>query len=405
MATWVDDPVVSSPAQAQANDWQNDPVEPQEDWQKDPVEVAPPPQPPPSPTPDTDAAVASTFGNRKDGTPKGYGFFGPIRTPDGMDATEKSIGVQIGGQETEIPSLVPTLTQDEVNQMVSGGKPTPEIVQKARAHAEERLSRGLSPFAGENEPPVAPAGMIIPRSGAQMESLGAREFLETPQSRAAGEPRGMGDQPAFPIPRVPQQQGLLAQAAAGTVNIGSQLAEMAETPAIIASLPVAAARPIQALFSGQAFQDIRAAYQEAGQPGTTFQHGLELGGRAVLDAIFGTKMAEGAVMPHGVPGRVEPQPRVTPGTEARAPVSIEAPIKPTEGGEPNAIEQGNAQVQTPPAPLREQEGAGSGVTPAGDRYNVGREAQGAEAGGAVPQAEQVPSQRRRCRLRSLNLVR
>ena len=59
-------------------------------------------------------------------------------------------------------------------------------------------------------------------------------------------------------------------------------------------------------------------------------------------------------------------------------------------------EQGNAQMEARAAPLGEQEGAGSGVTPAGDSYNVDEKPrrEGAEEGG-IPQAEEITNQRRR----------
>jgi len=80
---------------------------------------------------------------------KGLGYFGPLQRPDGKVSTELSIGVNIDGQEMEIPSLVPTLTQDEVNYLLSGKEPTKEIVDKAVDHAKRRLNEGKSPFADE----------------------------------------------------------------------------------------------------------------------------------------------------------------------------------------------------------------------------------------------------------------
>jgi len=100
------------------------------------------------------------YGNRTDGTPKGTGFFGELQRPDGKVSTELAIGVNFDGQEVEIPSLVPTLTQEEIDYLLSGGKPTPEIVQKAVVHAKQRMTQGRSPFAeeGEQRPPSYRAG-------------------------------------------------------------------------------------------------------------------------------------------------------------------------------------------------------------------------------------------------------
>ena len=70
-----------------------------------------------------------------------------MKRPDGKVSTEISIGVNINGKETEIPTLVPTLTKDEIDYLLKGGKPTKEIVDKAVKHAKKRMSQGLSPFA------------------------------------------------------------------------------------------------------------------------------------------------------------------------------------------------------------------------------------------------------------------
>jgi hypothetical protein len=87
------------------------------------------------------------YGKRADGTPKGGGYFGELKRPDGGISTELSIGVQIDGKETEIPLLVPTLTQNEVDHLLAGKEPTKGMVQKAVDHARFRINNGKSPFA------------------------------------------------------------------------------------------------------------------------------------------------------------------------------------------------------------------------------------------------------------------
>jgi hypothetical protein len=94
----------------------------------------------------------ATYGARADGTSKGMGYFGELATSDGGIATEYSEGTQINGKEIQIPMLVPTLTQEELNYMLHNVIPandrTPDhIFRKALAHAKHRLSQGLSPFA------------------------------------------------------------------------------------------------------------------------------------------------------------------------------------------------------------------------------------------------------------------
>ena len=90
-------------------------------------------------------------GFRADSTKKGLGYFGELKRPDGQVSTEISIGVEIDGKEIEIPTLVPTLTQDEINYLLKGGEPTDDIVDKAVKHAKERIKYGKSPFAQKGE--------------------------------------------------------------------------------------------------------------------------------------------------------------------------------------------------------------------------------------------------------------
>jgi len=91
------------------------------------------------------------FGYAPSGRKKGPGFLGTLVRPDGLISTELSIGVNLDGKETEIPALVPTLTKDEINYLLKGGKPTKEIVDKAVEHAKKRMLQGLNPFAQEGE--------------------------------------------------------------------------------------------------------------------------------------------------------------------------------------------------------------------------------------------------------------
>jgi hypothetical protein len=91
---------------------------------------------------------------RADGTAKGDGFFGVLKRPDGKVSTEISIGVPIDGKETEIPTLVPTLTRGEVTLLLvmkEGGKVPDSIVRKAVDYAKQRIKAGKSPFAQAGE--------------------------------------------------------------------------------------------------------------------------------------------------------------------------------------------------------------------------------------------------------------
>src|SRR6266853_6195678 len=87
-------------------------------------------------------------------TPKGLGYFGPLALPDGGVKGEWSVGVTIDGKQTEIPSIVPTLTKDELAKILTM-KPSdpwpPSVLQKAIAHARQRIAAGKDPFAGPGE--------------------------------------------------------------------------------------------------------------------------------------------------------------------------------------------------------------------------------------------------------------
>jgi len=97
---------------------------------------------------------AQFYGRRPDGSTKGKGYFGELARPDKRVSTEISIGVPIGGKETLIPSMVPTLNKAELDELLSlpeGKIPSLAIRQKAQAHAEERMKKGLPFFASTDE--------------------------------------------------------------------------------------------------------------------------------------------------------------------------------------------------------------------------------------------------------------
>lgn len=86
------------------------------------------------------------YGTRPDGTQKGRGYLGEVPTPDGRVMTEYSVGVDFGNGEQDIPSLVPTLTPEQI-QMVARERMNDEIIRKAVEFARSRAMFGLSPYA------------------------------------------------------------------------------------------------------------------------------------------------------------------------------------------------------------------------------------------------------------------
>lgn len=161
---------------------------------------------PPSGTPPVDR---QSWGRRADGSLKGEGFLGPIQRPDGKVSSEISVGVNIDGKEVEIPTLVPTLTQEErdwlINNDISDPKAIPaSIIQKAVDFARPRIAAGKSPFAqpGEQQtsassaqPAITPTPKQIPASVGKPPTFGPRRVFATPEETYAAQARGkaMGD--------------------------------------------------------------------------------------------------------------------------------------------------------------------------------------------------------------------
>ena len=114
------------------------------------------------------APIAGSMGAgrmvREDGTIKGEGFFGPVRHSAGTSATELSTGhgppasfPYTHKDEMLYPSMVPTLSREELSTMLAGGENWPaSIYQKAKSHAIARLAQGKSPFAQVGEQYPAP---------------------------------------------------------------------------------------------------------------------------------------------------------------------------------------------------------------------------------------------------------
>ena len=96
-------------------------------------------------------APSEGFGVRSDGSEKGLGYFGVLQRPDGDVSTELSIGVEIDGEEVELPLLVPGLSREQIDHLLDGNEPSREIVDIAVEHAMSRRRQGLSPFAQDGE--------------------------------------------------------------------------------------------------------------------------------------------------------------------------------------------------------------------------------------------------------------
>lgn len=111
------------------------------------------------------AADPASWDKREDGSQKGNGFLGLLQRPDGGVSSEISIGVEVNGKEMEVPTMVPTLNQKELDYLMTH-KPDPatmpkSIVQKAIAFAQQRMADGKPVFAGPDDAPQAGASRQI----------------------------------------------------------------------------------------------------------------------------------------------------------------------------------------------------------------------------------------------------
>lgn len=104
------------------------------------------------------AANEANWQKREDGTSKGHGFLGLLKRPDGRVSSEISIGTEINGKEVEIPTMIPTLSQKELDYLMTHSPdsrtlPT-SIIHKAVEFAKRRIAAGKSPFASASESPL-----------------------------------------------------------------------------------------------------------------------------------------------------------------------------------------------------------------------------------------------------------
>lgn len=80
-------------------------------------------------------------------SPKRHGYFGAIQSAEGLPITELSSAFELNGKTIRHPLVVPTLTEQEISLLQSGGEPTQSIYDKAQAWAMGRIQKGQDPFA------------------------------------------------------------------------------------------------------------------------------------------------------------------------------------------------------------------------------------------------------------------
>jgi hypothetical protein len=132
------------------------------------------------------------------GKPKGLGHLGPLLRSDGKTVeSEYSIDGEINGKPTQYPSIVPTLTKEEVNTLLNAkdsDKLPDSIYQKAEAYATQRVNAGKDPFAGPGEQqnlyPEIPRQKVTPNGTKfefpQAKATGDKSFLDSFSEEAKG---------------------------------------------------------------------------------------------------------------------------------------------------------------------------------------------------------------------------
>lgn len=92
---------------------------------------------------------------RGDGSVKGSGWHGTFKNAKGQDVTEYTVGVEIGGKEYEIPTIVPSLSTEEIASVLKAsedGSPVSEqVMEKAVDWAKNMLKNDRSFFADKTE--------------------------------------------------------------------------------------------------------------------------------------------------------------------------------------------------------------------------------------------------------------
>lgn len=152
------------------------------------------------------------FGVRADNTQKGRGFLGVLNRPGGGVSTELSVGINFDGKETEIPTLIPTLDENEKSHLLGGGKPTQEIINKAVIHAKQRMAQGKSPFVQEGEQTMPQFSLQQ-----QLEALAPEELEQLKQHFLGEVETQRGGSPTTETP-TPGRNRILGEAARGVTS-------------------------------------------------------------------------------------------------------------------------------------------------------------------------------------------
>ena len=94
-------------------------------------------------------------GARPDGTAKGQGWLGELPTSDGQVMTELTASSDVDGAPMQYPLITPNQGFKDLSNVLTGGRPTPEMYEQAIKHAIHTKMSGrkspyvYDPFAGD----------------------------------------------------------------------------------------------------------------------------------------------------------------------------------------------------------------------------------------------------------------
>jgi hypothetical protein len=170
---------------------------------------------------------------RPDNTVKGTGFLGAIPRFDNPKdvSTEISIGIDWGSGEKLIPTMVPTLDDNELKYLLSTpadklNSVNPDlnksITRKAVEFAKERESKGLSFFAQPDESPKSPRAISSENKNEFIQKFIqdkqiVPKFILTPEQEKAI----AGTQYGKIQDKTPLKQNFLARIIAGDESVGT----------------------------------------------------------------------------------------------------------------------------------------------------------------------------------------
>lgn len=144
------------------------------------------------------SATSANYGSRSDGTNKGSGWLGEIEMTDGSGSVMTELSMTVGasdvgttGDDVLIPTIVPTLTQAQVDHLASGGETTEAIMRKAVAHAKARLKKGESVWK-EDAAPASASNSPTASTPATVELTGD-SIKDLPAGANAEKFRGQGE--------------------------------------------------------------------------------------------------------------------------------------------------------------------------------------------------------------------